>query len=144
MIARGTTEECPGDMITLAKSVIANNGNADYEDMIYPATFDHVASTQQGMNATKGRAHVTGDAQGGGGGSGLGAATEPVSRDVGEHGKIDWNMPDRQKSLIYPRTAAQLAVLAELYANRIRSSCDDNDLARARVLKFARQARADI
>ncbi|OMP82438.1 hypothetical protein BK809_0006748 [Diplodia seriata] len=54
MIARGTAEECPGDVITLAKSVIANNGNAEYEDMLYPATFDSVASTQQGMNATKG------------------------------------------------------------------------------------------
>lgn len=53
LIARGTTEDYPGDMITLANLIIANNAGADYEDIIYPATFNYIASTQQGMNATK-------------------------------------------------------------------------------------------
>ncbi|KAF4542341.1 Cutinase [Lasiodiplodia theobromae] len=163
LIARGTTEEYPGDMITLANLIIANNAGADYEDIIYPATFDYIASTQQGMNATKSQltayveacpesrivllgysqgAHVTGDALCGGGGSGLGAATEPVSTDVGEHvAAAVWYGDPRHvagqsydegtatTSGIYPRTAAQLAILAESYANRIRSYCDDNDFA---------------
>lgn len=52
LIARGTTEEYPGDMGSLANLIIANNDDADYEDVIYPATFDYISSTRQGMSVT--------------------------------------------------------------------------------------------
>lgn len=52
LIARGTTEEYPGDMGSLANLIIANNDDADYEDIIYPATFNYISSTQQGMQAS--------------------------------------------------------------------------------------------
>lgn len=52
LIARGTTEEYPGDMGSLADLIITNNDDADYEDIIYPASWDYLESTQQGMSAT--------------------------------------------------------------------------------------------
>lgn len=162
LIARGTTEEYPGDMGSLANLIIANNDDADYEDVIYPATFDYISSTRQGMSATMNQltayveacpqskivllgysqgAHVTGDALcGGGGGSNLGAETEPVSTDIGEHvAAVVWYGDPRHiagqsydegtatTDGLYPRTAAQLAVLNDHYADKIHSYCDDGD-----------------
>ncbi|EKG18199.1 Cutinase [Macrophomina phaseolina MS6] len=161
LIARGTTEEYPGDMGSLANLIIANNGDADYENIIYPATFDYISSTRQGMSATMNQltayveacpdskivllgysqgAHVTGDALSGGGGSGLGAATDPVSTDIGEHVAAavwygdprhvagqSYNEGTATRSGLYPRTAAQLAILNQYYADKIRSYCDDGD-----------------
>ncbi|GME37395.1 Cutinase [Neofusicoccum parvum] len=161
LIARGTTEEYPGDMGSLANLIIANNDDADYEDIIYPATFNYISSTQQGMQASMSQlttyveacpdskiillgysqgAHVTGDALSGGGGSGLGAATDPVSTDIGEHvTAVVWYGDPRHvagqsydegtatEDGLYPRTAAQLAILNQYYAAKIRSYCDEGD-----------------
>ncbi|KAF2140016.1 carbohydrate esterase family 5 protein [Aplosporella prunicola CBS 121167] len=161
MIGRGTTQEYPGSLLSLADLIIQNNKDgADYEDIVYPATFDYTESTAQGYEATISQlttyaskcpeskvvllgysqgAHVTGDALAGGGGGDMGAETDPVSTEIGDHvAAVVWYGDPRHMTGepydqgtataegLFPRTTAQLANL-KTYADRIRSYCDLGD-----------------
>ncbi|KAF2091203.1 carbohydrate esterase family 5 protein [Saccharata proteae CBS 121410] len=161
-LARGTTQSYPGEMITLAELVIANNDDADYEDVEYPATWNYATSTKKGYTAMVAQmtsyidacpdakvvllgysqgAHITGDAMCGGGGDGLGSATDPIDSSYMDHvSAVVWyGDPRNVINLSYdvgtdttgngsfPRTEAQLAVCAT-YADKIHSYCDTNDL----------------
>ncbi|OAR00870.1 hypothetical protein LLEC1_02739 [Akanthomyces lecanii] len=146
MIARGSTENTPGQLITLANDIIAAHPGTTYENINYPALLDpyYGPSVQQGTAAVKSQltdyvkrcpdskivllgysqgAQITGDALCGGDAAGTTAPTPPIDAAISSHvtAVVWYGDPRHNVSASYNQGSA---TTDGLYVRPASQSCD--------------------